>query len=74
MDDPYETDSPNVRLAWCLLWENGEVGSDEPSEEERAKVQAIMEPLVSIPWYGYLDEDRVHRVVDAWLRSEGLQR
>lgn len=33
-----------------------------------------MEPLISIPWYGYLDEDRVRRVVDAWLESEGLQR
>lgn len=69
---PDETDDPHVRLAWCLLWENAEVGSEEPSEEERAKVRVIMEPLVSIPWHSYPDEDRLRRDVDDWLESEGL--
>ena len=67
LDDPDETENPNVRLAWCLLWENAEVGSDDPDEEERAKVGAIMDPLIQIPWYPYPDEDRIGRDVDDWV-------
>ncbi len=67
LDDPDETDNPNVRLAWCLLWENAEVGSDDPDEEERVKVGAIMDPLIPFPWYPYPDEDRIGRDVDDWL-------
>jgi hypothetical protein len=72
LSSPGETGDPHVRLAWCVLWENGEVGSDEPSEEERARVRAVMEPLVSIPWYGYPDEDRLQRNVDNWLERVRL--
>jgi len=49
LDSPDDTDDPHIRLAWCLLWEDGEVGSEEPSEEERQKVKAIMDPLIPIP-------------------------
>ncbi len=49
LSSPYDTDDPHIRLAWCLLWEDGEVGSEEPSEEEREQVKAIMAPMVSIP-------------------------
>lgn len=72
LDSPDETDNPHVRLAWCLLWENGEVGSDKPSEEEKEKVGAIMDSLIPIPWYGYPDEDKLRQQVDAWLESVGL--
>lgn len=56
LGSPDETDDPHVRLAWCLLWENGDVGSEEPSEEEREKVGAIMAPMVSIPQVETHDE------------------
>lgn len=49
LDSPGDTDDPHIRLAWCLLWEDGEVGLEEPSEEEREKVGAIMAPMIPIP-------------------------
>jgi hypothetical protein len=72
LDGPDDIDDPHVRLAWCLLWENGEVGSEEPSEEERERVRAIMAPMIPIPQADSHDEYNL-MVAFAMVRDRHLR-
>jgi hypothetical protein len=49
LDSPYDTDDPGIRLAWCILWQDGEIGLEEREEEDKKTVDALMEPFVPVP-------------------------
>jgi hypothetical protein len=46
---PYDTDDPHIRLAWCVLWHDGEIGLEEREEEDQEMVRAIMAPMIRVP-------------------------
>ncbi len=48
---PYDTDDPDIRLAWCVLWLDGEIESEDPDEsaKEHEMVKAIMAPMIRVP-------------------------
>ena len=46
---PYDTDDPTIRLAWCVLWQDGEIGVEEREEEDQKIVDALMAPFVQVP-------------------------
>lgn len=70
---PDDTDNPHIRLAWCLLWQDGEVGSEEPGEEEREKVRAIMAPMIPIPQAEPHDEYNLMVEFAATVRDRHLR-
>jgi len=47
---PYDTDDPHIRLAWCVLWNDGEIEPDDPDEsaKEHEIVKAIMAPMIRV--------------------------
>lgn len=49
LDSPYDTDDPGIRLAWCVLWQDGEIGLEDQEEEDQKTVEALMEPFVQAP-------------------------
>ncbi len=49
LDSPYDTDDPGIRLAWCILWQDGEIGLEEREEEDKKTVDALMEPFIPVP-------------------------
>lgn len=48
---PYDTDDPDIRLAWCVLWLDGELEPEDPDEsaKEQEMVKAIMAPMIRVP-------------------------
>ena len=51
-DDPAVIDDETIRLAWYLLWYDGEVGPELPEAEERAmaqQVDAYLERFLMVP-------------------------
>jgi hypothetical protein len=73
LDSPEDTDDPHVRLAWCLLWEDGEVGSEQPTEEERERVGAIMAPMIPIPQADSHEEYNLMAEFAATVRDRHLR-
>jgi len=55
---PYDTDDPDIRLAWCVLWKDGELESEDPAEnaKEHEMVKAIMAPMIRVPQTDSHDE------------------
>ena len=55
---PYDTDDPDIRLAWCVLWHDGELESEDPDEsaKEHEMVKAIMAPMIRVPQADSHDE------------------
>ncbi len=49
LDSPCDTDDPGIRLAWCILWQDGEIGLEEREAEDKKTVDALMEPFVPVP-------------------------
>jgi hypothetical protein len=49
LDSPYDTDDRGIRLAWCILWQDGKIGLKEREEEDKKTVDALMEPFVPVP-------------------------
>ncbi len=49
LGSPYDTDDPAIRLAWCVLWQNGEIGLEEREAEDQKIVDALMEPFTQVP-------------------------
>ncbi len=49
LDSPYDTEDPTIRLAWCVLWQDGEIGLEEREEEDERIVDALMESFVQVP-------------------------
>jgi len=72
LDSPYDTDDPDIRLAWCVLWENGDVGSEEPTEEEQEMVGAIMAPMIPIPQAESYDDYNLMVKFTATVRDRHL--
>lgn len=51
-DDPAAIDDENIRLAWYLLWYDGEVGPELPQAEESSmaqQVDAYLQRFLEIP-------------------------
>jgi hypothetical protein len=48
---PYDTDDATIRLAWCVLWEDGEIESEDPGEsaKEQEMVESIMASIIRVP-------------------------
>jgi len=46
---PYDTDNLTIRLAWCVLWQDGEIGVEEQEEEDERIVDALMESFIQVP-------------------------
>jgi len=72
---PYDTDDPNIRLAWCLLWQDGEIGSEDPieSKKEQEMVEAIMAPMIPIPQADSHDEYNLMVEFAATVRDQHLR-
>jgi hypothetical protein len=49
LGSPYDTDNPTIRLAWCVLWQDGEIGFEEREVEDQKTVDALMEPFTQVP-------------------------
>lgn len=46
---PYDAADPTIRLAWCVLWNDGEIGLEEQEAENQKTVNAIMASIVRVP-------------------------
>jgi len=46
---PDETEDRALKLAWCRLWEDLEVGTAENEDEDERKVKALLESFVGVP-------------------------
>ncbi|MFQ5813173.1 MAG: CRISPR-associated protein Csx15 [Anaerolineae bacterium] len=52
LSDPDQTDDPALRLAWHILWYDGEIGEELPEAEERAmyeQVEAFLDRYIPVP-------------------------
>jgi hypothetical protein len=49
LDGLDETEDRALKLAWCVLWEDGEVGTLENEDEDERKVKALLETFVGVP-------------------------
>lgn len=51
LDSPYDASDPTIRLAWCVLWQDGEIESEDPdkSVQEQNQVNTVMDFIVRVP-------------------------
>jgi len=72
---PYDTDDPDIRLAWCVLWGDGELGAEDPAEsrKEQEMVEDIMAPMIPIPQANSHDDYNLMVEFAATVRDRHLR-
>jgi len=72
---PYDTDDPDIRLAWCVLWGDGELGAEGPAEsrKEQEMVEDIMAPMIPIPQANSHDDYNLMVEFAATVRDRHLR-
>lgn len=89
-DDPAAIDDESIRLAWYLLWYDGEVGPELPEAEERMmaqQVDAYLKRFLAVPhvasyeayedmvnFTGTVANPRLHELLEVALNGRGAFR